>query len=113
MSDNFDSQNNEIINSPIENNNTEKKQEKNPKNKGMIILIVILVIAFLFSFVKDFFTKDSQIVKQQVFLVRTNRMTEDDIPDLFNLRKVVLGVLDEIESEDGNQKIKIGMDSDD
>lgn len=61
----------------------------------------------------DFFTKDSQIVKQQVFLVRTNRMTEDDIPDLFNLRKVVLGVLDEIESEDENQKIKIGMDSDD
>ena len=61
MSDNFDSQNNEIINSPIENNNTEKKQEKNPKNKGMIILIVILVIAFLFSFVKDFFTKDSGI----------------------------------------------------
>ena len=38
-----------------------KKQEKNPKNKGMIILIVILVIAFLFSFVKDFFTKDSGI----------------------------------------------------
>lgn len=61
----------------------------------------------------DFFTKDSQIVKQQVFLVRTNRMTKDDIPDLFNLRKVVLGVLDEIESEDENQKIKIGMDSDD
>lgn len=61
MSDNFDSQNNEIINSPIENNNTEKKQEKNPKNKGMIILIVILIIAFLFSFVKDFFTKDSVI----------------------------------------------------
>lgn len=61
MSDNFDSQNNEIINSPIENNNTEKKQEKKPKNKGMIILIVILVIAFLFSFVKDFFTKDSGI----------------------------------------------------
>ena len=61
MSDNFDSKNNEIINSPIENSNTEKKQEKNPKNKGMIILIVILVIAFLFSFVKDFFTKDSRI----------------------------------------------------
>ena len=61
MSDNFDSQNNEIINSPIENNNTEKKQEIKPKNKGMIILIVILVIAFLFSFVKDFFTKDSGI----------------------------------------------------
>ena len=61
MSDNFDSQNSEIINSPIENNNTEKKQEKKPKNKGMIILIVILVIAFLFSFVKDFFTKDSGI----------------------------------------------------
>ena len=61
MSDNFDTQNNEIINSPIENNNTEKKQEKNPKNKGIIILIVILVIAFLFSFVKDFFTKDSGI----------------------------------------------------
>lgn len=61
----------------------------------------------------DFFTKDSQIVKQQVLLVRTKRMTKDDIPDLFNLRKVVLGVLDEIESEDENQKIKIGMDSDD
>lgn len=61
----------------------------------------------------DFFTKDSQIVKQQVLLVRTNRMTKDDIHDLFNLRKVVLGVLDEIESEDQNQKIKIGMDSDD
>ena len=57
MSDNFDSKNNELINSPMENNNT----EKNPKNKGMIILIVILVIAFLFSFVKDFFTKDSGI----------------------------------------------------
>ena len=61
----------------------------------------------------DFFTKDSQIVKQQVLLVRTKRMTKNDIPDLFNLRKVVLGVLDEIESEDENQKIKIGMDSDD
>lgn len=61
----------------------------------------------------DFFTKDSQIVKQQILLVRTNRMTKDDIPDLFNLREVVLGVLDEIESEDQNQKIKIGMDSDD
>lgn len=61
----------------------------------------------------DFFTKDSQIVKQQVFLVRTNRMTKDDIPDLFNLREVVLGFLDEIESEDENQKIKIRMDSDD
>lgn len=61
----------------------------------------------------DFFTKDSQIVKQQVLLVRTNRMTKDEIPDLFNLRKVVLGVLDEIESEDENQKIKMGMDSDD
>lgn len=54
----------------------------------------------------DFFTKDSQIVKQQVLLVRTNRMAKDDIPDLFNLRKVVLGVLDEIESEDENQKNK-------
>ena len=61
----------------------------------------------------DFFTKDSQIVKQQVLLVRTNRMNKDEIPDLFNLRKVVLGVLDEVESEDENQKIKIGMDSDD
>ena len=61
----------------------------------------------------DFFTKDSQIVKQQILLVRTNRMTKDDIPDLFNLREVVLGVLDKIESEDQNQKIKIGMDSDD
>lgn len=61
----------------------------------------------------DFFTKDSQIVKQQVLLVRTDRMTRDDVPDLFNLRKVVLGVLDEVESEDENQKIKIGMDSDD
>ena len=61
----------------------------------------------------DFFTKDSQIVKQQILLVRTNRMTKDDIPDLFNLREVVLGVLDEVESEDENQKIKIGMDSDD
>lgn len=61
----------------------------------------------------DFFTKDSQIVKQQVFLVRTDRMTRDDVPDLFNLRKVVLGILDEVESEDDNQKIKIGMDSDD
>ena len=54
----------------------------------------------------DFFTKDSQIVKQQVLLVRTKRMTKDDIPDLFNLREVVLGFLDEIESEDENQKIK-------
>lgn len=61
----------------------------------------------------DFFTKDSQIVKQQVLLVRTKRMSRDDVPDLFNLRKVVLDVLDEIESEDQNQKIKIGMDSDD
>ena len=61
----------------------------------------------------DFFTKDSQIVKQQALLVRTKRMSRDDVPDLFNLRKIVLGVLDEIESEDENQKIKIGMDSDD
>ena len=61
----------------------------------------------------DFFTKDSQIVKQQVLLVKTKRMSRDDVPDLLNLRKVVLGVLDEIESEDENQKIKIRMDSDD
>ena len=47
----------------------------------------------------DFFTKDSQIVKQQIFLVRTNRMTKDDIPELFNLREIVLSILDEIESE--------------
>lgn len=61
----------------------------------------------------DFFTQDSQLVKQQVLLVQTKRMSRDDVPDLFNLRKVVLGVLDEIESEDENQKIKIRMDSDD
>lgn len=52
----------------------------------------------------DFFTKDSQIVKQQVFLVRTDRMTKDDIPDLFNLREVVLNILNEIDSE--NEQIK-------
>ena len=59
MSDNFDSQDKEVINSPIENNNTEAKPEKKPKNKGMIVLIVILAVAFLFSFVKDIFLKDS------------------------------------------------------
>ena len=59
MSDNFDSQNEEVINSPIENNNTEVKPEKKAKNKGMIVLIVILAVAFLFSFAKDIFSKDS------------------------------------------------------
>ena len=59
MSDNFDSQNEEVKNSPIENNNTEVKPEKKAKNKGMIVLIVILAVAFLFSFAKDIFSKDS------------------------------------------------------
>ena len=52
----------------------------------------------------DFFTKDSQLVKQQVFLVRTNRMDREDIPNLFNLREVALVILDEIESE--NEQLK-------
>ena len=59
MSDNFDPQNEEVINSPIENNNTEVKPEKKAKNKGMIVLIVILAVAFLFSLAKDIFSKDS------------------------------------------------------
>lgn len=56
----------------------------------------------------DFFTKESQIVKQQVFLVRTNRMTRDDIPDLFNLKEIVLSILDDIESE--NEQLKENKD---
>lgn len=54
----------------------------------------------------DFFTKDSQIVKEQVFLVRTNKMTRDDIPDLFNLREIVLSILDETESKKRTVKRK-------
>ena len=61
MSDNFESNNNEITNSPIENNNTENKQEKKSKNKGMIVLIIILVVAFLFGFAKGFFSEESVI----------------------------------------------------
>ena len=61
MSDNFELNNNEITNSPIENNNTENKQEKKSKNKGMIVLIIILVVAFLFGFAKGFFSEESVI----------------------------------------------------
>ena len=61
MSDNFDSNNKEFTNSPIENNNTENKQEKKSKNKGMIVLIAILVVAFLFGFAKGFFSEESVI----------------------------------------------------
>ena len=59
MSDNFESNNNEITNSPIDN--TENKQEKKSKNKGMIVLIAILVVAFLFGFAKGFFSEESVI----------------------------------------------------
>ena len=61
MSDNFDSNNKELINSTIENSNTENKKEKKQKNNGMIILIIILVVAFLFGFAKGFFSEESVI----------------------------------------------------
>lgn len=61
MSDNFDSNNKELINSTIENSNTENKKDKKQKNKGMIILIIILVVAFLFGFAKGFFSEESVI----------------------------------------------------
>ena len=61
MSDNFDTNNKELINSTNENSKTENKKEKKQKNKGMIILIIILVVAFLFGFAKGFFSEESVI----------------------------------------------------
>ena len=48
----------------------------------------------------NFFTKDSQIVAQQILLIRTDRLTEDEVPDLLNLREVVSSVLRDIEREE-------------
>lgn len=35
------------------------------------------------------FTKDSQMVKSYVMLIRTGNKTMADVPDLYNLREVV------------------------
>lgn len=40
------------------------------------------------------FTKDSQLVKDYVLLINNNRMTINDVPNLFNLKEVVQDVLD-------------------
>lgn len=40
-----------------------------------------------------FFTEDSQIVKQQLFLIENGLLDKEDVLPLFNLREVVNDVL--------------------
>ncbi len=58
MSDNFNENNQEII--KTEEENTTPKQTKKPKNKGLIVLIVIILVAFSFGIIKDIFAKNSE-----------------------------------------------------
>lgn len=39
------------------------------------------------------FTKDSQIVKSYVLLILADKMTYEEVPNLFNLRETVAEVL--------------------
>lgn len=41
------------------------------------------------------FTKESQTVKNFIFLIRDGKRTIDDVPELFNLKQVVLQVMEE------------------
>ena len=50
------------------------------------------------------FTKKSQIVKSWVSLIVGGTYTFDDVPALFNLRKVVKSVLDDLEKEKPEDK---------
>lgn len=50
------------------------------------------------------FTKKSQIVKSWVSLIVAGEYTFDDVPALFNLRKVVKSVLDSLEKEKAEDK---------
>lgn len=41
------------------------------------------------------FTKESQTVKNFIFLIRKGERTINDVPNLFNLKQVVLQVIEE------------------
>lgn len=42
----------------------------------------------------NFFTKDSKIVQNQIYLIDNGYIQREDVPPLYNLREVVYYVLD-------------------
>lgn len=42
-----------------------------------------------------FFNKESQLVKEQVMLIKNGFIAKDKIPDIFNLKEVVLNVIND------------------